>query len=108
MSSSRSTGKTRRATIEEMLDELRSLVSEAEDLLGTAEDESDGPFDAVRDRIEASLGKVKDKLHNADELGEKARAAGQAADAYVKENPWTAVAVAVGVGYLIARIGRRD
>ena len=106
MSSSRS--KTRRATIEEMLDELRSLVSEAEDLLGTAEDESDGPFDAMKDRIEASLGKVKDTFHDAEGLGDKARVAGQAADAYVKENPWTAVAVAVGVGYLIGRIGRRD
>ena len=105
---STSKAKTRRATIEEMLDELRSLVSEAEDLLGTAEEESDGPFDAMKDRIGASLDKVKEKLNGADELGEKARAAGQAADAYVKENPWTAVAVAVGVGYLIGRIGRRD
>jgi ElaB/YqjD/DUF883 family membrane-anchored ribosome-binding protein len=90
-----------------MLDELRSLVSEAEDLLGTAEEDSAGPFDAIRSRVEASLGKVKDRLDES-EIGARAKSAGKTADAYVRENPWTAVAIAVGLGYLIGRIGRRD
>jgi ElaB/YqjD/DUF883 family membrane-anchored ribosome-binding protein len=29
------------------------------------------------------------------------------ADDYVRENPWTAVAVAVGIGFLLGAINRR-
>ena len=109
MSSSKTRGRTERATIEELLGELRSLVNEAEDLLRTAgDDESDGPLDAIRDRVEAAMGKVRERLEGAEEVGERARAAGRTADAYVRDNPWAAIAVAVGLGYLVGRIGRRD
>jgi ElaB/YqjD/DUF883 family membrane-anchored ribosome-binding protein len=42
--------------------------------------------------------------------GEKARNAGQAADDYVRENPWTTVAFAAILGCVLGYIlsGRRD
>lgn len=100
--------RTQRATIEEMLDELRSLVSEAEGVLHAAGDDSDAPFQGIRERVEGALGKVKERFEGAVHLGERAKSAGKAADAYVRDNPWAAVAIAVGLGYLIGRAGRRD
>jgi ElaB/YqjD/DUF883 family membrane-anchored ribosome-binding protein len=82
-------------------------VGEAEYLLQTAGDDPDGPLDHIRARVEEKLGKVRERFEDSS-LDERARSAGHAADTYVRDNPWAAVAIAVGLGYLIARAGRRD
>lgn len=107
MSTAKAKSKADRASIEEMLYELRSLVGDAEELLRAAGEDTDSRFDGMRDRVEDALGKVKARFEDAEHLGERAKSAGKAADAYVRENPWAAVALAVGLGYLIGRI-RRD
>lgn len=96
-----------RAAIEELLDELRSVVAEAEEFLTTTDDAGRGPGERIRARVEDSLSKVKTRLDDAN-LGERAKAGSKAVDDYVRENPWMAAVVAVGIGFLIGRSGRRD
>jgi len=107
VSSSEGKEKASRATIEGVLDELRSVVAEAEEFLTTTDEEGHGPAERIRARVEDSLSKVKTRLDDA-ELGERAKAGGKAVDDYVRENPWIAAVVAVGIGFLIGRSGRRD
>jgi len=76
-------------------------------LLRTAGDDPDGPVEHVRERVAEKLSKVKERFEGSD-FDERARSAGKAADAYVRENPWAAVAIAVGLGYLIGRGGGRN
>ena len=73
----------------QLIDEFKALVADAEALIkATAKD---GSASAAKDRLEDLQ----------DDLLEKGKAATQAADAYVHENPWKAVGIAAGVGLIV-------
>ena len=56
----------------------------------------------MRDKVSATLERAKVSLADTQaEALARAKAAGQAADRYVHDNPWTAVGAAAGVGLLI-------
>lgn len=66
-------------------------------------------IDNVRARAEDSLRVVKTKM--ADEqaaLLVKTREAAATTDAYVHENPWTAVGIAAGVGLAVGLLSDRS
>ncbi len=92
-------------TVEDFIEDLRTLVSDAEELLRATEGHAGEKISEIRARAEESLGKAKERL--SAEVGERARSRMRSTDAYVRENPWTAVAVAVGVGYVLGVLGRR-
>lgn len=108
MSSERHENESPRASIESLLDELREVVNEADGLLRVTQSGAGGRIEEVRSRVEESLENVKQRLDEAGGLRERARSAGKATEAYIKENPWTAAAIAIGIGYLVGRMGRRD
>ena len=64
---------------------------------------------AARERIQASLSSAKVKLNDAERVAvAKAKEAAKATDDYVQDNPWQAVGIAAGVGFLLGLlIGRR-
>lgn len=95
-------------TAEDVLEDLRAVVRDAEALLHATEGHVGERVDEVRTRVEETLSGARERLKEAGEGGAaRAKAAAQSADTYVRENPWTAVAIAVGLGYLIGRIRRR-
>lgn len=108
MSSERHENENPRASIESLLEELRDVVNEADGLLRSAQSDAGERIEEVRSRVEQSLDNVKERLDEAHGLGERARSAGKATEAYIRENPWTAAAIAIGIGYLVGRMGRRD
>ena len=66
-------------------------------------------IDEVRARVEETLDGARERLKAAGEgRAERVKAVAKSADSYVRDNPWVAVAVAVGLGYLIGRASRRD
>ena len=97
-----------RASIESLLEELRGVVNEADGLLRSARTNPGERIEEVRSRVEESMENVRERLDEAGGLRERARSAGKATEAYIKENPWTAAAIAIGIGYLVGRMGRRD
>jgi ElaB/YqjD/DUF883 family membrane-anchored ribosome-binding protein len=107
--SNSSTGPERdaRVTIEDVLQELRGVVSEAESLLRSTEDHVGGHIDGIRARVEETLDNAREQLaETGDGREARARAAAGAAEKYVRENPWTALVIAAGVGYFLGA-GRR-
>jgi ElaB/YqjD/DUF883 family membrane-anchored ribosome-binding protein len=63
----------------------------------------------VRQRVERSLDESKRTLNDAEEyLLNRGKDAVKSADAYVKENPWTALGFAVGAGLVLGLLVRRD
>ncbi|HZM34159.1 MAG TPA: DUF883 family protein [Burkholderiales bacterium] len=80
-------------TAKGMMDELRTALADAEELLRVTAGEAGPKIQEARRRAEESLRGVREQMEGA----------GRDLDAKVRENPWAAVGVAVGIG-LIAGI----
>jgi ElaB/YqjD/DUF883 family membrane-anchored ribosome-binding protein len=94
---------------EQLVSDIKTVISEAEEMLGATADQAGEKIANVRNRIQARLKDAKVRLVEAEEvLVAKSKAAARATDDYVRESPWTAVSVAAGAGLLIGLlIGRR-
>ena len=94
---------------EQLVSEIKSVISEAEEMLGATAEQTGEKIVNLRARIQARVRDAKIRLVEAEDvLVEKTRAAARATDEYVHESPWTAVGMAAGVGLLIGLLlGRR-
>lgn len=94
---------------EQLVSDIRSVISEAEEMLGATADQTGEKIASLRARIQTRLSDAKVRLRDAEDLlVTKTRAAARATDEYVHESPWTAVGIAAGVGLLVGLIiGRR-
>ena len=100
---------TTQAQKERLMHDLQMVVSEAEALLrATAGDAGEGVAE-MRAKMQTKLNQAKASLlHAQDVVVERAKAAGHAADDYVHDKPWRAIAAAAGVGVIVGLlIGRR-
>lgn len=94
---------------ERVMADLRVVIADAEELLRLGAEQTGAAASEWRSRVEARLADARASLGRMQDAAiERARAAGQAADAYVHENPWRAIGVAAGVGLLVGLlVGRR-
>lgn len=89
-------------TTDKLMEDLRLVVSDAEELLKATAGQAGEKVGNARVRAEDSIRAAKASLEEAGQLAaEHTREAARAADDYVRENPWTAVGIAAGVGILI-------
>lgn len=96
-------------TPEDILEDLRAVVRDAEALLRATEGQAGDKINEVRDRVRGTLDEARERIKEAGvDAGARTRAAARTADNYVHENPWLVIGVAAGLGYLIGRVGRRD
>jgi len=96
-------------TKEKLVQDLRTVVADAEELLKATASQAGEKVSAARERIQDSLHRARIKLAEAEDvLMQRGKVAARVADEYVHENPWYAVGVAAGVGVIIGLlIGRR-
>jgi ElaB/YqjD/DUF883 family membrane-anchored ribosome-binding protein len=96
-------------TKEQLIADFKTVVADAEALLRATANQGGEELAAVRTKAEESLRVVKARI--AEEqvaLLVRTKEAARATDAYVHENPWKAVGVAAGFGFLIGLFsGRR-
>lgn len=94
---------------DELVANLRRVISDAEDLLAATAGETDSRIADLRARARKNLAVARDKLADADAaLRASARRAADATDEYVHENPWSSIGAAAAVGMLIGvLLGRR-
>ena len=94
---------------DKLMADLRVVINDAEELLKlTAGDVSDSAV-GLRERLQQRMADAKHSLLTLQApAAEKAKAAGHAADDYVHDHPWQAVALGAGVGLVVGLlIGRR-
>lgn len=93
-------------TAEELLNELRTLVKEAEKYLGDSIVEtSDETLSALRARFAAAQERLTELY---GDTKKKVIAGTQKADEKIRENPYQALAITLGVGVLLGvLLGRR-
>ena len=87
---------------EQLVDEIKSTISDAEDMLSATADQSGEKVARLRARVQARLLDAKARLIEAEELLiAKTKAAAKATDVYVHESPWTAIGVGCAVGVVV-------
>ncbi len=93
---------------EKLMQDLRVVVSDAEELLKATAGQAGEKVSAVRERIQENLVAAKARLDVAEAaVIEKTKYAAKATDEYVHDNPWKAVGVAACVGVIVGMlIGR--
>lgn len=87
---------------EKLMSDLRTVISDAEEVLRVTADQANEGAAELRTRMKARLAQAKDSLsHLQASAVARAKAAGAATDDYVHEHPWKAVAAAAGVGMIV-------
>lgn len=101
--------KTMEKLSDEVIADFKEVVADAEALLKATANQGGEQLAEVRAKAEESLRVVKARMAEAEaELLAKTKAAAKATDAYIHENPWRAIGVAAGIGFVIGLlIGRR-
>lgn len=94
---------------DKLMADLSVVIADAEDLLRLGAEQTGVAATEWRGRVEARLAQAKVSLVALQETAaEKVKAAGQAADDFVRDSPWKAVGAAAGIGLVIGLlIGRR-
>ncbi|HTX05653.1 MAG TPA: DUF883 family protein [Steroidobacteraceae bacterium] len=88
-----------------LAEDIKSLVRDAEALLRASAENAEELTDDARQRTEQSLHALRSQLADL-ERDLKGRA--EVLDGYVRDNPWTAMAIAGGVALLVGLlVGRR-
>jgi len=90
-----------------LVSDLKALVGDAEELLRATTNQAGEKVAVARQKIEQSLIEGKKALADAEKtLISKSKECAEVADDYVRENPWSAVGIAAGVGLLLGLLIR--
>jgi ElaB/YqjD/DUF883 family membrane-anchored ribosome-binding protein len=82
--------------------DFRSVVTDVEELLRATAGQTSGQLSNTRDRVAESLKHMKAELESAEHAAiAKAKHAAAEVDHYARDNPWQAVGIAAGIGFLI-------
>lgn len=91
-----------------MAGDIKTVITDTEDLLKAAAEASGEGFTAARAKLEAKLKSARASLAVASQAAvAKARKTAAAADDYVHASPWTAIGVAAAAGMLIGFLAAR-
>jgi len=99
------TGVKDEVSKEKLMQDLRMVVSDAEELLRATAGQAGEKASAARERIQENLLAAKERLAAAQQhVTEKTQEMAKATDEYVHENPWQAVGIAAGVGLIVGML----
>ena len=92
---------------DKLVGDLKNLVADAEELLKATASQAGEKVAEARQKIEQSLIEGKKALADAEKtLKIKSKEAADLADDYVRDNPWSAVGIAAGVGLVLGLLIR--
>jgi ElaB/YqjD/DUF883 family membrane-anchored ribosome-binding protein len=91
------------------MEDLRTVVADAEALLSATAHDASEKARGARERATGSVEQARRRLEELEEeLTDRAKAAADDAGRYVKDNPWQSIGIAAAVGVVIGLIlGRR-
>jgi ElaB/YqjD/DUF883 family membrane-anchored ribosome-binding protein len=94
---------------EKLMEDLRVVVADAEELLKATANQTGERIAAARVKAGESLQVAKARMAEAQAtVVEKAKVAAQTTDDYVHDNPWQSVGIAAAIGLVLgALISRR-
>lgn len=94
-----------KVTTDKLVRDLQTVVGDAEELLKATASQSGEQITRIRARAEESLRIARSRIKDVTQAAE---AGAREVDAQVRENAWTAVGVAAGVGLVLGfLLGRK-
>jgi ElaB/YqjD/DUF883 family membrane-anchored ribosome-binding protein len=107
-SRNRTMSKNHYLDTEELVTDAKVVLEDVEAMLDEAAGATGERAQALRTRASEALGRAKQRLHDAQTaVANNTRAAARATDDFVHENPWGAVGVAAGIGFLVGLLVSR-
>ena len=92
-------------TTDKLAQDLKIVISDAEELLRATASQAGDKVSAAREKIQDSLRQAKAKLAEVEDiLIDKGKEAARATDEYVHDHPWKAVGIAAGIGLVIGML----
>jgi ElaB/YqjD/DUF883 family membrane-anchored ribosome-binding protein len=93
---------------ESLLEDFSAMLTEAEELLRRAGNETGERAKDLRAQVEAKLLAAKLRLQELEgEAVDRAKIAARATDDYVHDNPWYAIGIAAAAGFAIGLLINR-
>ncbi len=94
--------KSKAISADKLMEDLRLVVTDAEELLRATAGQAGEKVAAARARAEGSIDAAKARIAQAGyAAADQTRVAVKATDDYVRENPWTAIGIAAAVGLVV-------
>jgi ElaB/YqjD/DUF883 family membrane-anchored ribosome-binding protein len=94
---------------EKLVEDLKRVITDAEELLRMSGEEMSETSAEMRGRIQTGLHLTRAKLAHLQEVAvQKAKTAASTTDEFVHENPWKSIGIAAGAGLLIGMLIRRS
>ena len=94
--------KSKAISADKLMEDLRLVVTDAEDLLRATAGQAGEKVAAARARAEESIDAAKTRIAQAGyAAAAQTRKGAKATDDYVHDNPWTAIGVAAAVGIVV-------
>jgi len=91
-----------------LVDEFSNVLSEAEDMLKRAANETGEKARDLRSQVEAKLLTAKLRMQELEgQAVDRAKEAARATDDYVHEHPWQSIGIAAAIGVLIGLMMNR-
>jgi ElaB/YqjD/DUF883 family membrane-anchored ribosome-binding protein len=96
------------ASTRKLMDDLRTVVADAEALMHATAGDAGAEVREARDRAAESLERARRRLESLEaEVKARAREAAEDVDRHVRDNPWQSVGVAAAVGFVIGLLVSR-
>ena len=93
---------TKRLTADQLIEDLQTVIRDAEGLLRATAAQGGEKIQEVRTRAEESVRQAKDRLAGLEQDAlQRAEALATDADQFVRSKPWQAVGIAAGVGLVL-------
>ena len=90
-----------------LIGDLKTLVNDAEELLRATASQAGEKIAVARQKIEQSLIEGKKAVADAEvTFVRKSKECAEIADDYVRENPWSAIGIAAGLGVALGLLIR--
>jgi ElaB/YqjD/DUF883 family membrane-anchored ribosome-binding protein len=100
--------ETEQVTKGKLMEDLRAVVADAEELLKATADQTGERIAAARGKAEESLKAAKVRLDEQDAaVRAKTKAVAKCTEDYVRDNPWKALGIAAAVGFVLCILARR-
>ena len=95
-------------TTDSLIQDLKAVVGDAEDLLKVTASQSGEQISRIRARAEESLRTARARMKDITESAEaQALAAARDFNKQVHDNPWSAIGIAAGVGFVVGVLAGR-
>ena len=95
------------SSLKDLRGDLQAVTRDAEALLKATASVTGEHVDAIRARTQDTVRKAYDRLYDRN-MQRRVKRFARDADGYVRDNSWSAIGIAVGVGLLIGFLTRRD